>query len=165
MTPAKREFNYPKILAATSPHERIIRRFWSAHSDVSDMEVSMSILEGNETAFLNGVNEVQSSSMVQPCNNLNGLTSSSPIGQHPSMEQFIPILEENNDEQASGVGTSSTPTVEQFIPDRVLSELSVTLSNTPTPNNNVKNEPIIDNPSSEPRNEVRVNVQDLGFAK
>lgn len=44
MTPAKREFNYPKVLAATSPHDRIIRRFWSNHNE-SDLDVSMSISE------------------------------------------------------------------------------------------------------------------------
>lgn len=43
-TPAKREFNYPKVLVATSPHERIVRRFWSNHNE-SDLDVSMSILE------------------------------------------------------------------------------------------------------------------------
>lgn len=41
-TPAKKEFNYPLELAATSPHERIIRRFWQQHSDVSVSQLDCS---------------------------------------------------------------------------------------------------------------------------
>lgn len=44
MTPAKREFSYPKALAATSPHDRIIKRFWAAHNDTSlDLSMSLSV--------------------------------------------------------------------------------------------------------------------------
>lgn len=92
--------------------------------------------QGNETAFMNGVNEVQSSSMVQQ---RTGLTSS-PIAAYSPMEQFDTIMEDNNGEQASGV-TTTTLTVPQIIPHRVLTELSVTISNTPTPIN-VNKQPI-----------------------
>lgn len=158
-TPAKREFNYPKALAATSPHDRIIRRFWSAHNE-TDMEVSMSISEvskiatiialssdlfrsnqGNETAFMNGVNDVQSSSMVQQRN----VPTSSPIAQQSPMEleQIDTIMEDNNGEQASVV-TSSTLMEPQLIPNRVLTALSTSISNTPSMING--NKPPIDNP-------------------
>lgn len=50
-TPAKREFNYPKTLAATSPHDRIIQRFWSAHNE-NDLDVSMSISEVSKIAAI-----------------------------------------------------------------------------------------------------------------
>ncbi|KAJ6622378.1 Kinesin-like protein Klp61F [Pseudolycoriella hygida] len=43
-TPVKRDFHYPRVLAATSPHGRIIQRFWSAHNQ-TEVNVSASIFE------------------------------------------------------------------------------------------------------------------------
>lgn len=45
-TPAKREYQYPKKLAATSPHSKIIADFWSTHNP-SDLECSAIISEVN----------------------------------------------------------------------------------------------------------------------
>lgn len=98
---------------------------------------------------MNGVNEVQSSSMVQQRNGLNAFTSS-PIAQSSSMDQenFVTIMEDNNGEQASAVTTtSSSLMVQQCIPNRVLTELSVKITNTPTTIN--INKRAMENPLSE----------------
>lgn len=46
-TPIKREYNYPKSLAATSPNFAIVRRFWSTHGggplDCSNINMDVSI--------------------------------------------------------------------------------------------------------------------------
>ncbi|KAG4066799.1 hypothetical protein HA402_012866 [Bradysia odoriphaga] len=123
-TPAKRDFSYPKVLAATSPHDRIVRRFWSTHNE-SELDVSMSISEENETAFMNGVNEIASSSLVQQ---RNGLMMSSPIGRASLMEEerIVTILERDGDDE------EEQPFVEasESIPNRVLSEMTVVIANT-----------------------------------
>lgn len=41
-TPARKEFKYPLELAATSPHERIVRRFWQQNNDVSVSQLDCS---------------------------------------------------------------------------------------------------------------------------
>lgn len=93
---------------------------------------------------MNGMNEVQSSSMVQQ---RNGPTSS-PIAQSFPMEQeeFLTIMEENDGEQGT-VATSSILLEPQFIPNRVLTDLSVSISNTPSMIN--VNKPPIENPLRE----------------
>lgn len=49
-TPAKREYQYPKKLAATSPHTKIIADFWRTHNP-SDLECSAIISEVNSLDF------------------------------------------------------------------------------------------------------------------
>lgn len=76
-TPAKREFNYPKQLAQTSPHDRLVRRFWSnVDGNVADLDCSVTICEGSEHTFLEGITDERSSSIlvkpdvvVTPCSN------------------------------------------------------------------------------------------------
>lgn len=64
-TPAKREFVYSKQLAQTSPHDRIVRRFWTAHDgSLADLDCSVTICEGNESAFLDGITDEKSSSIL-----------------------------------------------------------------------------------------------------
>lgn len=77
-TPAKRDFVYPKQLAQTSPHDRIVRRFWTAQDgSAMDMDCSVTICEGNESAFLDGITEEKSSSFLMqqanPIVRLNGV--------------------------------------------------------------------------------------------
>lgn len=43
-TPSKREYKYPKALAATSPHGKIIKDFWSTHNP-ADLDCSAIISE------------------------------------------------------------------------------------------------------------------------
>lgn len=43
-TPAKREYKYPKVLAVTSPHSKIIADFWRTHNP-ADLECSAIISE------------------------------------------------------------------------------------------------------------------------
>lgn len=65
-TPAKREFVYSKQLAQTSPHDRIVRRFWTAHDgSLADLDCSVTICESNESAFLDGITDEKSSSILQ----------------------------------------------------------------------------------------------------
>lgn len=65
-TPAKREFVYSKQLAQTSPHDRIVRRFWTTHDgSQADLDCSVTICEGNESAFLDGITDDKSSSILQ----------------------------------------------------------------------------------------------------
>lgn len=90
---------------------------------------------------MNGVNEVQSSSMVQQRWS-NGFTSS-PLAEQSSMEQFVTIMEDINGEQGAALTSSSMSL--QAIPNRVLTEISVTLTNTPTPS--TVNKQTNDNPS------------------
>lgn len=93
---------------------------------------------------MNGVNEVQSSSMVQ--RNGGHTFTSSPIAQSSSMEQehFVTIMEDNNGERASAVTTTSSSLM---VPNRVLTELSVTIANTQsTPTSNSVNKQPMENP-------------------
>lgn len=96
---------------------------------------------------MNGVNEVQSSSMVQQ-RWVNGFTSS-PLAESSSMEQFDTIMEDNNGEHAAL--TSSSMSL-QAIPNRVLTEISVTLTNTPSPS--IVNKQTNENPSRDSNVEV-----------
>lgn len=49
-TPSKREYKYPKVLAVTSPHGKIIKDFWSTHNP-ADLDCSAIISEVNERFF------------------------------------------------------------------------------------------------------------------
>lgn len=53
LTPAKREFQYPRKLVTTSPHERIIKRFRQTRKDTeeSDDEVGTRIISWNNAWF------------------------------------------------------------------------------------------------------------------
>lgn len=92
---------------------------------------------------MNGVNDVQSSSMVQQ---RNGLMMLSPIGRTSSMgddERIVTILErDDDDEQEFADAASSPPTSSGSIPDRVLSEISVTIANTQSTPVSVNKQPI-----------------------
>ncbi|XP_055599775.1 kinesin-like protein Klp61F [Uranotaenia lowii] len=46
-TPVRKTINYPKDLAMTSPHDRIVRRFWRERG-MLDMDLSQTICEDNE---------------------------------------------------------------------------------------------------------------------
>lgn len=64
-TPAKREFNYPKQLVQTSPHDRLVRKFWTNfNGTLSELDCSVTICEGNESTFLDGITDEKSSSMM-----------------------------------------------------------------------------------------------------
>lgn len=64
-TPVKREFNYPKQLAQTSPHDRLVRRFWTNFDGtVADLDCSVTICEGSESTFIEGITDDRSSSIL-----------------------------------------------------------------------------------------------------
>lgn len=65
-TPAKREYVYPRHLAQTSPDDRLVRRFRAQNSCTAwqDADCSVTICEGNESAFLDGITDEKSSTIV-----------------------------------------------------------------------------------------------------
>lgn len=64
-TPAKREFQYPKQLVQTSPHDRLVRKFWTNFDGtLTELDCSVTICEGNESTFLDGITDEKSSSMM-----------------------------------------------------------------------------------------------------
>lgn len=68
-TPAKREFQYPKQLVQTSPHDRLVRKFWTNFDGtLSELDCSVTIAEGNESTFLDGITDEKSSSMMLASN-------------------------------------------------------------------------------------------------
>lgn len=101
---------------------------------------------------MNGMNEVQSSSMVQMPN---GLTSS-PMNRPMEQERYETIMEVNDGEQTSEVAMSSTFMMPQSTPNRVLQEILVLNPNTPSPLTDTITvvKPPIENPSRDSNDEV-----------
>ncbi|KAM7355635.1 kinesin-like protein at 61F [Cochliomyia hominivorax] len=52
-TPSKKQFSYPRVLAETSPHSRIVKRF-RQENDWSDLDTTVPIDEENESGVENG---------------------------------------------------------------------------------------------------------------
>lgn len=97
---------------------------------------------------MNGVEEVQSSSMVQQ---RNGLMMSSPVGRIPSMdeEQIATILECNDAEQEPFAEsapahrmTPETSSLSTSIPNRVLSEIPLGIANSQSTTAYISKQPI-----------------------
>lgn len=122
-TPSRKQFSYPNMLVSTSPHDRIVRRFWH-NFDGSDLDCSTAISEvrlsifcntsyvnlfvqqDNESTFLEGITDEKSSSIIQ---------SSTPL---VDTERMQPIQQNQNiDEKTSSITNVKHPLVET---DRML---------------------------------------------
>lgn len=101
-TPAKREFVYSKQLAQTSPHDRLVRRFWGANDNaaVADLDCSVTICEGNESAFLDGITDEKSSSILLQARS-NALPTLTVSGAMPA------VNEQRGSCDTSGFGSNS----------------------------------------------------------
>lgn len=86
-TPAKREFKYPKQLVQTSPHDRLVRKFWTNFDGtLTELDCSVAICEGNESTFLDGITDDKSSSILLAPNHQRGGVPHPDILVSPSVD-------------------------------------------------------------------------------
>ncbi|XP_061389996.1 kinesin-like protein Klp61F [Musca vetustissima] len=57
-TPSKKEFKYPRVLAATSPHTNIVKRF-RQENDWSDVDMTIPLDEESETDIDNSISDTE----------------------------------------------------------------------------------------------------------
>ncbi|XP_014232632.1 kinesin-like protein Klp61F isoform X1 [Trichogramma pretiosum] len=92
-TPARRDFHFPRSLVATSPHDRIIKRFREITKphEYSDTEDDNTIIEMSSPA-LNGRNSVISTTSPMPTK-INHVTTSTP---RSASKLRIPVMYSSN---------------------------------------------------------------------
>ncbi|XP_005188525.3 kinesin-like protein Klp61F [Musca domestica] len=57
-TPSKKDFKYPRVLAATSPHSNIVKRF-RQENDWSDLDMTIPLDEESETDIENSISDTE----------------------------------------------------------------------------------------------------------